>query len=207
MKPEDIRHVRSSFALVKPVAPTAAAMFYDRLFEREPGVKALFRGDMVVQGERLMAMIGGAVQLLEQPEVLQAALRELGRRHAGYGVRPQQYDAVGGALLDTLAAALGSAFVAEVRGAWAALYGDISTAMQAGAAAPRASAPPASDRGTAMTSILPGRAPALQRGRRGPLTGAAAAAAPGAAGAAGAAGAPGATAQVGSSLPMKALRL
>ncbi len=135
MKPEDIQNVRSSFALVQPVAPQAAAMFYDRLFEREPGVKALFRGDMAQQGQRLMAMIGGAVQLLDQPAVLQGALHDLGQRHVGYGVQPRHYDAVGGALLDTLATALGSAFSAEVRGAWAALYADISTAMQAGAAA------------------------------------------------------------------------
>lgn len=135
MKPEDIQSVRSSFALVQPVAPQAAAMFYDRLFEREPGVKALFRGDMVLQGERLMAMIGGAVKLLDQPAALNGALYGLGQRHSGYGVKPRHYDAVGGALLDTLAAALGSAFSADVRGAWADLYADISTAMQAGALA------------------------------------------------------------------------
>lgn len=141
MNPEEIQYVRSSFALVQPVAPQAAAMFYDRLFEREPSVKALFIGDMALQGERLMSMIGSAVQLLGQPAVLQRALHDLGRRHAGYGVQPQHYDAVGGALLDTLATALGNAFSADVRRAWAALYTDISTAMQAGAAVPQAPTP------------------------------------------------------------------
>jgi hemoglobin-like flavoprotein len=145
MKHEDIQTVRSSLALMQPVAQQAAAMFYDRLFEREPNVKALFRGDMVLQGERLMAMIGGAVQLLDQPAVLQGVLHDLGQRHAGYGVQAQHYDAVGGALLDTLAAALGSAFSAQVRGAWASFYADISTAMQSGAAAlAQASVQPAS---------------------------------------------------------------
>ena len=141
MQADDIQRVRSSFALVEPVAAHAAAMFYDRLFERDPGVKLLFRGDMAVQGERLMAMIAAAVRLLDDPEVLHRTLRDLGRRHTGYGVQPRHYDAVGGALLDTLATALGSAFDPATRSAWAALYTGISEVMQAGSVAPGAPIP------------------------------------------------------------------
>lgn len=134
MNARQVELVRSSFASVEPIATQAAAMFYDRLFERQPSVAQLFRGNMVMQGERLMAMIGGAVALLEQPELLQRTLGDLGRRHVGYGVRNEHYDAVGGALLDTLAAGLGPAFTPAHRAAWAALYQHISTTMQAAAA-------------------------------------------------------------------------
>jgi hemoglobin-like flavoprotein len=126
--------VRSSFASVQPIATQAAAMFYDRLFERQPGVAQLFTSDMAIQGQRLMAMIGGAVALLDRPQLLQQTLEELGRRHVGYGVRDEHYDAVGGALLDTLAAGLGTAFTPEHRAAWATLYAHISATMQAAAA-------------------------------------------------------------------------
>jgi hemoglobin-like flavoprotein len=131
MSPEQIATVRRSFALVEPLAAPAAAMFYDRLFERDPGLRALFKGDMTAQGLRLMAMISAAVQLLDEPETLNRQLGELGRRHTGYGVQPQHYEAVGGALLDTLATALGPAFGANERSAWASLYGHISREMQA----------------------------------------------------------------------------
>jgi len=36
-------------------------MFYKRLFETAPELKALFKGDMQQQGKRLMSMIGVAV--------------------------------------------------------------------------------------------------------------------------------------------------
>ncbi|MBP6902395.1 MAG: hemin receptor [Burkholderiaceae bacterium] len=134
MTPADIQLIQSNFALVAPVAPQAAAMFYDRVFEREPGAVAMFRGDMVVQGQRLMAMIGAAVNGLHDLPALDRTLAELGRRHVGYGVQAPHYDLVGGALLDTLAAALGSEFTPAHRAAWAAFYGHIARTMLAASA-------------------------------------------------------------------------
>ncbi|MBL8302943.1 MAG: hemin receptor [Ideonella sp.] len=134
MTPRQRQHVQQSFALVAPIATQAAAIFYEQLFERDPDLRRLFRGDMAAQGERLMAMIGGAVQLLGQPARLDATLQALGRRHAGYGVRASHYDTVGAALLDTLAIGLGTQFTPEVRAAWTALYAHISLTMQSAAA-------------------------------------------------------------------------
>ncbi|MEO6277575.1 globin domain-containing protein [Roseateles sp.] len=131
MNARDIALVRESHAWVAPVADQAAAQFYDRVFERAPSVATLFRGDMAQQGARLMAMIGAAVGLLDDMDKLNGVLVELGRRHVGYGVQPGHYEVVGGALLDTLAAALGPAFTADHRLAWAALYGHVSRTMQA----------------------------------------------------------------------------
>lgn len=131
MTPQQRHHVQQSFALVAPIAAQAAAIFYEQLFERDPGLRRLFRGDMATQGERLMAMIGGAVQLLDQPARLDATLRALGQRHVGYGVRADHYDTVGAALLATLAIGLGERFTPDVRAAWATLYGHISRTMQA----------------------------------------------------------------------------
>lgn len=110
MTPETIRIVQASFAQVAPVADQAAHAFYVRLFERHPGLRALFRGDLRQQGSRLMAMIAAGVQLLGRPHELEPVLMQLGARHAGYGVRDQDYVAVGDALLDTLADGLGSEF-------------------------------------------------------------------------------------------------
>jgi Globin len=44
-----IKAIQDSFAKVAPVAPQAAALFYERLFEIAPSVKPLFRGDMEEQ--------------------------------------------------------------------------------------------------------------------------------------------------------------
>jgi len=55
MTPEQIKAIQDSFAKVEPVAPQAAALFYERLFELAPSVKPLFHGDMEEQGRKLMA--------------------------------------------------------------------------------------------------------------------------------------------------------
>lgn len=134
MTPQQIDLVRSSFPLVQPIASQAAALFYDKLFERDPSLNALFHVDMAQQGERLMHMLEGAVRLLDRPESLAPVLTALGERHASYGVLDAHYPTVGAALLDTLAAGLGDAFTPAVREAWAALYAEVAMAMRAGAA-------------------------------------------------------------------------
>jgi hemoglobin-like flavoprotein len=122
MTPEQIRHVRASFALVAPIADDAAALFYGHLFARDPSLRGLFRGDMAEQGRKLMQMIGAAVGLLDKPGTLVPVLQRLGERHAGYRVLPSHYDTVGGALLQTLADGLGERFDAPTREAWTAMY-------------------------------------------------------------------------------------
>lgn len=134
MTPRQIALVRETFAAVKPIAGTAAALFYDRLFALDPALRALFKSDMREQGAKLMQMIGVAVAGLHAPEALVPTLRGLGRRHRGYGVDDRHYDTVGEALIWTLGQGLGPAFTDEAREAWLAAYGLLAGVMQAGAA-------------------------------------------------------------------------
>jgi hemoglobin-like flavoprotein len=130
MTPQQVADVRSSFALVAPIADQAAALFYNHLFATDPSLRALFKSDLAHQGERLMQMIGAAVSLLDRPERLLPVLHALGARHAGYGVRAAHYDSVGTALLRTLHDGLGDAFTPAVAEAWAAMYGLVAREMQ-----------------------------------------------------------------------------
>jgi hemoglobin-like flavoprotein len=133
---QQISLVRSSFALVQPIASDAAALFYDNLFRADPSLRPLFEGDMTHQGQRLMGMIGSALQLLDRPAALLPVLRSLGARHAGYRVREEHYDTVGSALILTLEQGLGAAFTPEARAAWIELYGVIAGTMREGAREP-----------------------------------------------------------------------
>jgi hemoglobin-like flavoprotein len=124
--------VQTSFAQVQPIADAAAAMFYSRLFELDPTLRPLFKGDMEEQGRKLMEMLTLAVKGLDRPEALLPALTLLGRRHAGYGVKEHDYETVGEALLWTLEQRLGPSFTPEVREAWTALYGFVADTMRNG---------------------------------------------------------------------------
>jgi hemoglobin-like flavoprotein len=135
MNPESQRLVRESFAKVAPIAPAAAAaMFYDRLFVLDPTLRPLFKGDMAEQGRKLMSMIGAAVANLGRLDVIVPTVRELGRRHAGYGVQQSHYDTVGTALVWTLEQGLGSDFTQATRQAWVEAYTILAETMQQSAA-------------------------------------------------------------------------
>ena len=135
MAPEQKHLIRSSFAKVAPIAPAAAAMFYDRLFTLDPELRSLFRGDLKEQGRKLMGMIATAVANLDKLDAITPAIQNLGRRHAAYGVSDADYDTVGEALLWTLEQGLGSDFDDATRNAWAHCYGILSGAMKSAAAA------------------------------------------------------------------------
>lgn len=135
MTADEISLVKSSWSKVEPIAEQAAASFYARLFEVYPEVKPYFKGDMADQGRKLMAMIGMAVNSLENLEPLLPAVRESGKRHAEYGVLEADYDKVADALIWTLEQGLGEDFTQEVKGAWITMYTTVAGVMKAGAQA------------------------------------------------------------------------
>ena len=121
MSAAQVRLVQESFAKVEPIAEAAAELFYDKLFELDPGLKALFKTDMKMQGRKLMAMLKLAVKGLDDLEKLVPVVQDLGRRHVAYGVQRAHYATVGSALLWTLEQGLKDDFTPEVKAAWSAV--------------------------------------------------------------------------------------
>jgi len=134
MTPEQIRIVQSTWVRVLPIKDIAAQLFYKRLFEMDPSLRPLFRGDLREQGEKLMQIIDAAVNGLSHLERIVTAIRDLGRRHADYGVKDHHYDTVGAALLWTLKEGLGAEFTPKAKEAWATVYGVLAATMQEAAA-------------------------------------------------------------------------
>jgi hemoglobin-like flavoprotein len=135
MTPERQDLVRSSFAKVVLIAPQAAGLFYDRLFEIDPTLRPLFKGDMAEQGQKLMTMLATAVANLDKLETIVPKVRDLGRQHKAYGVQPAQYDTVASALLWTLQQGLGDAFTPAVKTAWTEAYTVLASTMKDAAVA------------------------------------------------------------------------
>ena len=131
--PQQKQLVQNTWASVVPIADQAAELFYGRLFELDPAVKPLFKGDMKEQGAKLMKTIGIAVDALDDVAPLVPVLKQMGAAHAGYGVKEGDYDTVAAALLWTLEKGLGDAFNDEVKNAWAAVYTVLADTMKSGA--------------------------------------------------------------------------
>lgn len=130
MTPESQTLVRDSFAKVLPIAPAAAEMFYQRLFELDPSLKPLFKGDMKEQGKKLMAVFATVVANVGKLDTIMPTVQALGQRHAGYGVEGRHYDTVAAALLWTLEKGLGSDFTPDTRAAWVECYTTVAGAMK-----------------------------------------------------------------------------
>jgi hemoglobin-like flavoprotein len=128
--------VQDSFRSVAPIADAAAGMFYARLFELDPQLSRLFKGDPKEQGRKLMQMIGAAVRGLDDLEKLVPVVQNLGRRHVGYGVMPGHYETVGSALLWTLEQGLGAAFTPQVEAAWLETYTLLANTMMEASSTP-----------------------------------------------------------------------
>lgn len=135
LTPEEISFVRETFKPVSEIRDQAAALFYARLFELDPTLEDLFKNaDMSEQGKKLMATIGIAVGSLDKIGEIIPTVRRLGVKHVAYGVKPEHYETVGTALIDTLKKALGDGFNSEAQAAWTKTYGLLATTMKEAAA-------------------------------------------------------------------------
>jgi len=132
--PNQVHIIRRTFAELTRHEEVAALVFYRRLFELDPALRPLFKGDIQEQARKLMEMLGILIAMLESPHGLDLELRVMGERHAGYGVKDEHYATVAGALLHMLSETLGVEFTPEVRDAWTTLYGAVEATMKAGAA-------------------------------------------------------------------------
>jgi hemoglobin-like flavoprotein len=130
------RLVRDSFEFVRTMAEPIGLLFYGKLFELAPTVRPMFHNDLELQVRKLMGMLSSVVESLEDFESIRPKLEDLGRKHASYGVRPEQYETLTTALLWTLGEALGADFDQHTSEAWKNALDAISQAMKSGAHQP-----------------------------------------------------------------------
>ena len=130
MTPQQIEILRETWHRVLPIGDAAAELFYSRLFEIDPSVKPLFaKVAMPQQREKLLQTLNSVIEAIDDLDAVVPAIRDLGRRHVGYGVTEAQYDSVGEALLWTLEKGLGESWAEEAAEAWTSAYALIATTM------------------------------------------------------------------------------
>jgi hemoglobin-like flavoprotein len=126
---DQVKLVQESFSKLAPISDQAAVIFYDRLFEVAPQVKAMFPADLTEQRKKLMTTLAVVANGLGNLEAVLPAASALAKRHVSYGAKAEHYPVVGGALLWTLEKGLGAAWTTDVAAAWTAAYGTLSGYM------------------------------------------------------------------------------
>jgi len=128
----EVTLIRASWAEAAADPSTASRLFYGRLFQENPDLKAMFGSDMTEQGRKLMDTINFVVDHLDDLEALSKPVAELGIRHQGYGVSPDDYGPVGSALIWTFQHLLGDGFTQDMEGAWTKVYTHLAQTMTSG---------------------------------------------------------------------------
>lgn len=127
--------VQETLTQVEPMA--TAVTFYDRLFTLDPTLRPLFTHDLELQGIRFLAALQVAVDGLSEPETMVTAVKQLGKRHVSYGVRPEHYHTFGKALFGALEQQLGDRWTPAIAAAWSEAYYLLAGLMKEAATPPK----------------------------------------------------------------------
>jgi hemoglobin-like flavoprotein len=129
----NLNALETSFDLVAPRGKELVEIFYARLFSTAPVVVPLFAGtDMSKQRTKLLVTLVLLRKSLRDLDAILPTLRELGRRHAGYGARPEHYAVVGDTLITAMAEVAGDAWRDTYTRAWADALSVVAEAMLSG---------------------------------------------------------------------------
>ena len=130
MNRDEIALVKESFDKLRPIPRGVGRGFYEKLFELDPSLRALFKGDLDAQGAMFVSALGLAVAGLDDAQSGERPLHDLGRRHAAYGLTEQHFATFREALVQTLRAHLGGDFTEAHAAAWRAAFDRIGTVMR-----------------------------------------------------------------------------
>lgn len=132
MNPDYIAQVRSTWQQLGRSPELLATNFYARAFALAPELREHFLDDARNSGERLISLIGNAVESLDRIPALLPQLASFGEHTARSAVRPSHYSALGLAWLSALRSCLGADFTPRTEAAWTAFYGLIARSVRQG---------------------------------------------------------------------------
>jgi hemoglobin-like flavoprotein len=110
-----------------------ADRFFENLFTRQAAVRSLFPADVTEQKRQLPSAIQTLIENAQNPDKLEATLRELGKRYAAQGALPTHYATVARTFVDTVREMSGLEWQARYTRAWTSMFDAVSKTMVRGA--------------------------------------------------------------------------
>jgi hemoglobin-like flavoprotein len=131
--PEELDLIDEAALVVRDCPDQFGTTFYTTLFEISPTTRMLFPDDLTAQRGKLVEELAFLIDASRDLDTFVARARDLGRRHAEYGVQHSDYELVGVALTAALRECMPVEWSAELEAAWGKLYGLIADVMRDGA--------------------------------------------------------------------------
>jgi hemoglobin-like flavoprotein len=129
MDSRQISMVKESFEKVKPFSNRLTRVLYDQLFELNPDLRKLFKKDMREQRRKFIKALTFIVENLHDANIIGPKIKEIAIAHVSLGVKKEDYQTFGNALIFALSAALGDDFTPAVKAAWKASYNTLTRIM------------------------------------------------------------------------------
>ena len=126
---KQIELVENSWDYVLLHSQEPGAAFYKKLFEIDPALRLLFKGEIHGQSQKFVAMITFVVHKLKKTDKIIADVKALGIHHHQYSVKPEHYASMAVALLWTIENTLGKQRSNEIKEAWLAVYTALAKTM------------------------------------------------------------------------------
>lgn len=130
MNERQIELVQRTFTRFASCSVNCSTSFFFHVFTLHPELRSLFTGDIERQGIMFMKVVSMAVNSLYDMDAMLPALRELGRRHMEYGVKPHHYEAIRDSFIWILKQELAGEFTEEVEDAWGSVFDLIAANMK-----------------------------------------------------------------------------
>ncbi len=126
----NIELLETTFAALEPQADKLVERFYEELFSQHPAVKPLFKNtDPKTQPKKLLTSLKMIVSSVRNPEKLEKALHEMGKKHQEYGALEAHYPAVAETLLGVMEEFAGDLWTDEVKEVWSQALNFVASTM------------------------------------------------------------------------------
>ena len=130
MTQEQVLLVQKTWKLFRDIKPEFIGdVFYSKLFTDMPSLKKMFKTPMTSQYKKLTDMLSMIVGRLHNLPEITEDIRQMAKRHVGYGVKKEHYKIVTDALMWTLEQGLGPDWNEEVKESWTTCYKILSDIM------------------------------------------------------------------------------
>lgn len=167
MDAAQIERIKASYASLQPQWEKVINRCFDRLFVRAPALKDLYPSNMDPVRREYARVIALLVEKADRLHEVEEMLRDLGKRHRGYGAEAAHYPLLRDALVAGMKDVAGKGWDYQVEFAWKAFMNEIAKAMHygkvegsaPGAADASAAAPPPAEAAPATPDQAPDAGP------------------------------------------------
>jgi NAD(P)H-flavin reductase/hemoglobin-like flavoprotein len=125
----DPRLIKETFSVVEPHAAKMSAYFYGRLFAENSRLRSLFPPEMDTQRSRFFSALMRIVWSADSLDTNVSYLEQLGRDHRKFGVQPEDYAAVGKALIAAVRRFSADAWTPAAEQSWGEAYEKVAEIM------------------------------------------------------------------------------